>query len=145
MEWKVVREGLDHFAEEFWKYVDGKRLFAFHGEMGAGKTTIITALCRHKGVHDAVASPTFSIINEYIYDDDGPQKKVYHIDLYRLRDDEEVVQSGVEDCVYGTDICFVEWPEKAPWLFGSDAIHVYIDTVSETERIVRIKMKDELS
>jgi len=140
MEWTVEHEGLDEFARSFWAAAGSVRLFAFHGSMGAGKTTIVTALCRALGVEDAMASPTFSIINEYAYAKNGRPAKIYHIDLYRLRDDEEIVQAGVEDCVYGPHLCLVEWPEKAPWLFDESAAHVYIEPTGENTRAVRVKM-----
>lgn len=138
MEWTIAKEGLDDFAQQFWAAAKGARLFAFHGPMGAGKTTIITALCRSRGVTDAVSSPTFSIINEYAYTQNGSVHKLYHIDLYRLRDEEEIIQSGVEDCVYSPSLCLVEWPEKAPWLFGPETAHVHIEALTETERRIRL-------
>jgi tRNA threonylcarbamoyladenosine biosynthesis protein TsaE len=106
--------------------------------MGAGKTTTIAALCRYKGVRDAVASPTFSIINEYSFTENDIQKKIFHIDLYRLKDEEEVVQTGVEDCISSGEICFVEWPEKAPFLFDENTVHVVIQPVSEIVRQMEI-------
>jgi tRNA threonylcarbamoyladenosine biosynthesis protein TsaE len=138
MQLPVTLEKLDQFAADFWKVVKDTRVFAVHGPMGAGKTTTIAALCRYKGVKEALSSPTFSIINEYAFEEGGRERKIYHIDLYRLKDDEEVVQAGVEDCVYSGDICFVEWPEKAPYLFDEEALHIVIKPVSETERQVKI-------
>lgn len=129
---------LHEFAPVFWQQVNGANVFAFHGEMGAGKTTIIEYLCKQKGVKQTMGSPTFSIINQYVYDEDGVEKSVYHIDLYRLKDEEEVLQAGVEDCVYSGQLCFVEWPEKAPQLFDDAAVHVHLQVVSETERTVKI-------
>ena len=104
--------------------------------MGAGKTTFIHALCDAKGVKDRVSSPTFSLINEYEYDagENQPKKKIYHIDLYRLRDEEEARQAGIEDCLDGGQICLVEWPEKAPDLFPPDTFHVTIEVIDEQTR-----------
>ena len=133
---QISVDGLDAFATAFWKAHKGAVVVLFHGSLGAGKTTIISALCRAKGVLDAVSSPTFSIINEYAYREHGVLKKLYHIDLYRLRSEEEVVQAGVEDCVYSGALCFVEWPEKAPGLFDDAALHVVLEPLSETERRV---------
>lgn len=134
----VSVESLDVFAASFWEKVEETKIILFHGDMGAGKTTIIAALCRAKGVRDAVSSPTFSIINEYEYKEHGVLKKLFHIDLYRLYSEEEVAQAGVEDCIYSGAICFVEWPEKAPNIFDLDAIHVVIETVSATQRRMKI-------
>ena len=131
-------EELDGFALRFWRAVEDATVVLFHGSMGAGKTTTIAALCRAKGVHDAVSSPTFSIINEYQYKEHGVLKKLFHIDLYRLKSEEEVVQAGVEDAVYSGALCFIEWPEKAPHLFDQKALHVIIEPVSETQRSLTI-------
>ena len=137
MQWNVALAGLDGLAERFWKEVRDAKLFAFEGGMGAGKTTIISALCKAKGVQDAVSSPTFSIINEYRFRENEAEKKIYHIDLYRLKDDEEIMQAGVEDCIYSGDICFVEWPEKAPALL-KDAVRVCVSVNEEGNRQVEI-------
>jgi tRNA threonylcarbamoyladenosine biosynthesis protein TsaE len=123
--------------------VKGKKVFAFHGEMGAGKTTIISALCHYNGTNDVTGSPTFSIINEYSYFENGEAKKIFHIDLYRLKDEEEVIQAGVEDCVYSGSVCMIEWPEKAPGLFDDETVHVFIEHVSATERKVEVKLPGE--
>jgi tRNA threonylcarbamoyladenosine biosynthesis protein TsaE len=138
MEIVVPIAQLDSFAATFWKEVKDAVVFAVHGEMGAGKTTTIAALCRAKGVQDAVSSPTFSIINEYAYAEHGHLKKLFHIDLYRLRGAEEVVQAGVEDCVYSGAICFVEWPEKAPHLFDENTMHVVLTPVNATVRNIKV-------
>ena len=141
MDFEVSIDDLDAFAGKFWTAVRDAKLFAFHGEMGAGKTTIISSLCKAKGAKEAASSPTFSIINEYAYTEDNQQKKIYHIDLYRLKDWEEVVQAGVEDCVYSNEICFVEWPEKAPELFDATTVHVFIEPVSTSKRLVKLEIK----
>jgi tRNA threonylcarbamoyladenosine biosynthesis protein TsaE len=109
--------------------------------MGSGKTTFIHALCNVKNVKDAVGSPTFSIINEYVFDDNGRVGKIYHIDLYRLKDIEEVRQAGVEDCFYSGNICLVEWPEKAGSLLPDDSMHVQIEVIDAETR--RIKITDK--
>jgi len=138
MEWTVSHDALDAFAPQFWKAVADANVLLFYGEMGAGKTTIIAALCRAKGVQDVVSSPTFSIINEYAYNEHGHLKKLLHLDLYRLKNDEEVVQAGVEDAVYSGALCLVEWPEKAPDMFDATARHIFIEPVNATERLVKL-------
>jgi tRNA threonylcarbamoyladenosine biosynthesis protein TsaE len=144
MQFQISHETLNAFAKKFWASVNGARVFAFHGHMGAGKTTIIAALCRAKGVSDAVSSPTFSIVNEYSFEGASEEQKIFHIDLYRLKDEEEVVQSGVEDCVFSGSICLIEWPEKAPWLFDEKTVHVYVNVVSQNERNVDIHLASSL-
>lgn len=136
----VSEKELKQFAESFWNYVNGRTLFAFHGEMGAGKTTLINALCHAKGVKDVTGSPTFSIINQYTYSENGKEQSIYHIDLYRLKDEQEIVQAGVEDCVYSGSICMVEWPDKAPYLFEEEAVHVYIEHIDNNHRTVKIAL-----
>lgn len=121
-------------ATLFWKMVNDAKVIAFHGEMGAGKTTFIHALCDIKQVNDVVGSPTFSIINEYNYQEAGADKKIYHIDLYRLKSEAEAMQAGVEDCLYSGHICLVEWPEKAAGLFPDDTLHVYISLANSQKR-----------
>lgn len=138
MELQLSLEAMADFAALFWESTGGARVFAFHGEMGAGKTTTIAALCRHKGIVEPASSPTFSIINQYTYTESAETKSIYHIDLYRLKDEEEIIQSGVEDCVYSEAICFVEWPEKALQLFDKDAMHVMIRLVDENTRQVQL-------
>ena len=109
-----------------------KKVFAFHGEMGAGKTTFIHALCDVLKVKGNVSSPTFSIINEY----DAADQLVYHIDLYRIKDDEEALRAGVEDCLFSGNYCFVEWPEKAPSIFPDETVHVSIRVVDPQTRTI---------
>ena len=119
------------------------KIFAFHGEMGAGKTTFIHALCDVKGVKEAVTSPTFSIINEYSYRKDGREKRIFHLDLYRLKDEEEAIRAGIEDCLYSDNICLVEWPDKAAAIFPGDTLHVYIQVVELENR--KLRMDDKIS
>jgi tRNA threonylcarbamoyladenosine biosynthesis protein TsaE len=138
MEYEISLPGLDAFAATFWKEVEGASVFAFHGPMGAGKTTLITALCRHRGVPGGMSSPTFSIINQYAFEQNGRTGTIYHIDLYRLKDAAEIEGAGVEDCVYSGDPCFVEWPERAPHLFEEGAVKVYVEPLSEGLRRVKI-------
>ena len=140
MEWNFSLSTINEVAKEFWKATEGKLTFAFHGEMGAGKTTFIHALCDAKGVKDVVGSPTFSIINEYEYDCDGTKKVLFHIDLYRIKDEEEALRAGVEDALYSGYMCLVEWPEKAPGVFPPNTIHVYLELINGTFR--RLKIAD---
>ncbi|HTD94868.1 MAG TPA: tRNA (adenosine(37)-N6)-threonylcarbamoyltransferase complex ATPase subunit type 1 TsaE [Chitinophagaceae bacterium] len=121
-------------ARTFWEMTRGSAVFAFHGDMGVGKTTFIHALCDARGVEDVVGSPTFSIINEYIFHENGTVRKIFHIDLYRLRDEEEAMQAGVEDCLYSDHISLVEWPDRAPGIFPDNTLHVSISLVDSGHR-----------
>src|SRR6187549_746500 len=129
MEQTFSLEKINEVAKAFWNEVGEKKVFAFHGQMGAGKTTFIHALCDAKNVKDVVGSPTFSIINEYAYDCDGTTRALFHIDLYRLKDEEEAIRAGVEDALYSGYICLVEWPERAAGIFPEDTVHVYIEAI----------------
>ena len=124
-------------AAEFLTFMKGRKVVALHGAMGAGKTTFIHALCNVLQVRDKVGSPTFSIINEYRT---AANDIIYHLDLYRLKDEEEAIAAGVEDAIYSGNICLVEWPEKAPHLFSGNTLHCYLETVSNNERKLRINL-----
>lgn len=128
---------IDAAAKQFLSAIGNRKVIAFHGEMGAGKTTFIHAVCEALGVKDTIGSPTFSIINQYQGTDGSP---IYHIDLYRLKDEEEAIQTGVEDCLYSGNYCFVEWPGKAPSIFPEDTLHVSISLVDNETRKLTINL-----
>jgi tRNA threonylcarbamoyladenosine biosynthesis protein TsaE len=138
MEWAFSLNNINEVAKAFWKAVEGKTVFAFHGQMGAGKTTFITALCNAKEVKDVVGSPTFSIINEYEYLCEGTKRPIFHMDLYRLNSEEEAQRAGVEDALYSGYICLVEWPEKAPGIFPEEVIQVYLELTKNGDRKISI-------
>ncbi len=138
MEWSFSLDNINSVAKEFWKTINTKTVIALHGPMGAGKTTFIHALCDAKGVKDVVGSPTFSIINEYQYNCYGTKRAMFHIDLYRLKDEEEAQRTGVEDAFYSGNICLVEWPEKAPGIFPADTIHAVIEVMDNETRRLKI-------
>jgi tRNA threonylcarbamoyladenosine biosynthesis protein TsaE len=116
--WSSVRE-IPAIAREFLKTFEGKHVFAFHGEMGTGKTTFIKALCRELGSMDALGSPTFSIVNEYR---SGKGDPVYHIDLYRVETLREALDLGLTEYLESGHYCFVEWPQVAAELMPDDAV-----------------------
>jgi tRNA threonylcarbamoyladenosine biosynthesis protein TsaE len=138
MEWSFSLDNIYIVAKEFWKKAGNKTVISLHGPMGAGKTTFIHALCDARNVKDIVGSPTFSIINEYEYDCEGTKKALFHIDLYRLKDEEEAMKAGVEDCLYSGNLCLVEWPEKAPGIFPSDTVHAFIEILDDKTRQLKI-------
>lgn len=122
-------------AQQFWQWSHKHHVWAFSGEMGAGKTTFIHAVCDYLGVEDAVSSPTFALINEYHFHRDGQEQVIYHMDWYRLNDAEDALNAGMEDALLqpGT-YSFVEWPEKAPELLGIPHLRIGIEVLSATER-----------
>ncbi len=107
-----------HFAE-------GKKIFAFYAEMGAGKTTLIKELCLVLGSHDNFSSPTYSVVNEYENTDSG-SAKIYHIDLFRLKNIEEAFSIGIEEYLDGNNYCFIEWPELIEALLPDDVVKISI-------------------
>ena len=138
-EWTYQLEQIDTIAGEFWKSIGEYKIFALHGEMGAGKTTLVHALCTYRKVQDHVTSPTFSIINEYRIAENSKVAKIFHLDLYRLKDEEEAIRAGIEDCLYSGNICFVEWPERAPALFPDDTASVLIQFVDVNTRHLKLE------
>ncbi|MET3882985.1 tRNA threonylcarbamoyladenosine biosynthesis protein TsaE [Chitinophagaceae bacterium OAS944] len=134
MQLESTLENIRQTARRFWELVDGRKVIAFYGNMGAGKTTLIHALCDEKGVTSTVGSPTFSIINEYSY----PGGRIFHIDLYRLKDEEEAVRAGVEDCLYSGDICLVEWPGRAEGILPEDTARIEVQVIDQATRTISI-------
>ncbi|HTI93664.1 MAG TPA: tRNA (adenosine(37)-N6)-threonylcarbamoyltransferase complex ATPase subunit type 1 TsaE [Puia sp.] len=134
MELRFQLQEIEAAARFVWQQFPLRTVFAFHGDMGAGKTTFIHALCSIKGVSDTVGSPTFSIINEYRYEGG----KIYHIDLYRLKDEEEAIRAGVEDVLYSGDICLVEWPDRAPGIFPPETIHLRLEVIDPDTRKITV-------
>lgn len=118
-------------AQQLWDAFSSKKIWAFYAPMGSGKTTFIHALCDVLQVKEAVSSPTFAIINEYISPVAGI---IFHMDWYRMKDEEEAIQAGCEDCLYSGNYCFVEWPEKFPHLLPDDALHISLETINNDER-----------
>jgi tRNA threonylcarbamoyladenosine biosynthesis protein TsaE len=124
-------DNINEAAKTFLTAIGEKKVIALHGQMGAGKTTFVHAICDILKVTDTISSPTFSIINEY---NSAEGKVIYHLDLYRLKDDQEAINAGVEDCFYSGNLCLVEWPEITPALFPDDTMHCYLLVSGEKER-----------
>jgi tRNA threonylcarbamoyladenosine biosynthesis protein TsaE len=137
MEWLFRLSEIKKVAEEFWRKTGEGKVIAFHGKMGAGKTTFIHALCDVKQVSSPVGSPTFSLINQYEY----PAGRIFHIDLFRLNDEQEAIRAGVEDSLYSGDTCLLEWPDKAPGILPENSIHADIEAVDDEIRRLRIRDK----
>ncbi|MFO8236061.1 MAG: tRNA (adenosine(37)-N6)-threonylcarbamoyltransferase complex ATPase subunit type 1 TsaE [Bacteroidales bacterium] len=121
-------------AEKFLSHTKGKRKFAFYGNMGAGKTTFIKALCNELEVIDIVSSPTFSLINEY-QTESG--EKIFHMDFYRIENISEAQDIGLEDYFYTHNYCFIEWPEKIEGILPDDILFVKIEEGKEGKRTVQ--------
>jgi tRNA threonylcarbamoyladenosine biosynthesis protein TsaE len=118
-------------AQQLWQQKQQYPVWAFYAPMGAGKTTLISALCKTLQVHGAVSSPTFAIINQYQSPVAGT---MYHMDWYRLKNEDEAVQAGVEDCLTSGRFCLVEWPEKAEGLLPDNTLCITIEVLDEETR-----------
>lgn len=129
-------ENIADAAKKFLAEAGDRRVFAFHGGMGAGKTTFIKALCSELGVTEVVASPTFAIVNEYMAQNGEP---VYHFDLYRVKTMDEACDFGCEDYFYSGSYCFIEWPELVEPLLPDDTADVCITVDDEGHRTVELK------
>ncbi|WP_163378026.1 tRNA (adenosine(37)-N6)-threonylcarbamoyltransferase complex ATPase subunit type 1 TsaE [Cyclobacterium sp. SYSU L10401] len=112
-------------------------VWVFKGEMGAGKTTLIKAICNLLEVRDPVSSPTFSIVNEYATDKAGI---IYHFDFYRLEDPVEAIEIGVEEYFHSGNYCFVEWAEKIPSFLPEDFALIEIEKREEEIRHISVKL-----
>lgn len=129
-------DSIHEAACQFISQIDGHRVFAFYGEMGAGKTTFIKAVCEQLGVTDAVASPTFALVNEYVSADNMP---IYHFDFYRIRCLDEAFDIGLEDYLDSGNLCFIEWPQLIEPLLPSDTVRVSVTEQDNGMRTVVIE------
>lgn len=132
------REALPEAAKEFAAQMGDETVYAFYGEMGAGKTTFIGELCRALGVEDDLAnSPSFSIINEYR--SDATAELIYHFDLYRLENIDDALEIGVEDYFDSGALCLLEWPERIEALLPDDTVKVHITVNPDESRTLTIE------
>ena len=129
-------ESLPQAAHDFIANMGDNTVFAFYGEMGAGKTTFIKAICDVLGVEDEVNSPTFAIINEYR--SATTAELIYHFDFYRIKKLDEVYDLGYEDYFYSGALCFIEWPELIEELLPLDAKKVSITENSDGTRTITL-------
>jgi tRNA threonylcarbamoyladenosine biosynthesis protein TsaE len=126
---------VERAAAEFVSIAGTRKFFAFYGEMGSGKTTLIKAICYHLGVSDTVNSPSFSIINEYRT---AAGESIFHFDFYRIKNLEEALDTGFEEYFYRNSWCFIEWPEKIESMLPDFTIPVQIKVMPDETRIVKI-------
>ena len=125
-------------ALEILKACEPHRVFAFDGQMGAGKTTFIKKLCEEMGTVDVVNSPTFAIVN--VYDVEQPYRgEVYHFDCYRLKDIREAIDFGAEEYLYSGNYCFIEWPEMIEAILPDDTVWIKIEPQENGERKLKIE------
>ena len=126
---------LKNVAQEVIESLEGRTVVLLRGEMGAGKTTLISRIAAYLGAEDTVTSPTFALVNQY----EGSECRIYHFDFYRIEEIEEVFDLGYEEYFYSGDLCFVEWPEKIEPLLPDDAMTVRITVGEDEHRIFEIE------
>jgi len=122
-------------AEKFIAEIGEKKVFAFNGKMGAGKTTFIKAICEAMGVKEIINSPTFSIVNEY---EAADGKIIYHFDCYRINNIQEALDLGAEEYLYSGNLCFIEWSENIAPLLPDSLVNVNIEEIENGSRKITI-------
>lgn len=125
---------LQEVAKKIVNFAEGERIWIFEGQMGAGKTTLIKAICQVLGVTDTVQSPTYSIVNEYCT---AKQETLYHFDFYRINSEEEAMDMGYEEYFYDHKYCFIEWASKIPDLVPPQHLKISIH-LEDTYRIIEL-------
>jgi tRNA threonylcarbamoyladenosine biosynthesis protein TsaE len=122
-------------AKQLLEQSGDKKIFAFYGSMGAGKTTIIKAICESLGAVDLVSSPTFTLVNEY---KTAGGESIFHIDFYRIKKQEEVYDFGIEEYLTGDSYCFMEWPELIEEILPEETVRVRISVDEQEQRILSL-------
>lgn len=133
-------DDLPRVAEQIITTAGDTKVWLFEGDMGAGKTTLIKALCKAFEVTDNVTSPTFSLVNEY---EDRDGSTFYHFDFYRIKDETEAMDIGAEEYFYSGNLCFVEWPSKIPNLIPDTHLSIYIEVNPDHSRSIAIVKNGE--
>ena len=130
---------LDYISKEIIEKFKSK-VFLFYGEMGVGKTAFIKSICKHLNVIDVVSSPTFSIVNQYVNDQD---EFMYHFDFYRTNNKNEIFDIGYEEYLFSDSFCFIEWPERLENLLPNKYLEIKMK-LRDGNRIIRIKEINKL-
>ena len=130
-------EDLPRASMEFIDAFGHRKIFAFDAEMGSGKTTFIIALLKSMGIEHVEGSPTYSLVNSY---ESAMFGKIYHFDLYRIEDETEALDIGIEEMLYSDSICFIEWPEKIKNLLPENTIWSYIRINEDNSRTLTIDL-----
>ena len=132
-------EELDQAALQIKRYAEDLKVWIFEGDLGAGKTTLIKRICDHFNITDTVNSPSFSIVNEY-RDDKG--EKYYHLDFYRIKNEEEAMDIGAEEYIFSGNYCFIEWPSKVSSLLPDHYLSVSISQMPDGTRSLNLVKYD---
>lgn len=131
---------LESTAAAIWAAGKSYAVWSFDGDMGAGKTTLISAICKYLNVQDAVSSPTYAIINQYEFREDGKLKTIYHEDWYRLKNETEAYEAGIAETLYQLDTyAFIEWASQAIALLDKPYFNIKITSISDNERLIYLQ------
>lgn len=127
---------LEVAAEKVLAYAGNRKIWCFAGELGAGKTTFIKAICQYLKVQESVTSPTYSLVNEYTFfvPNESAEQYLYHLDLYRLKQIEEALDIGIEEYLYDDNYCFIEWAEIIEPILPEDALKISLTIVEDSVR-----------
>lgn len=128
-------EQIPLIAKELIDAYGAQPVWVFHAPMGAGKTTLISTICKTMGVEDSISSPTFSLMNEY----QAGKKTIVHMDWYRIETEEEAARAGLVAAIEEADYCFIEWPEKAPGIVPENALHITIEIIDPSTRKIIVQ------
>ena len=129
--------GLPAVAETLWQYAGKRRKWMLCGEMGVGKTTLVRAICAWLQTDDEASSPTYSLVNAYVYtDQDGEYRLMHHLDLYRLNDLDEALDMGIETYLDDDNLCIIEWPELIEPIWPDDALVIRLSLTEDGRRKV---------
>lgn len=133
-----VLEEIEDVAEQLAAWAKQAVVITFQGDLGAGKTTLIGAMCKVWQVRESVSSPTFSLVNTYETITNAVKSQIHHMDFYRLSSEEEAFHAGLEELLHSGDLCLVEWPQRAAGIIPAHAMHVFLETVGPVERRIRV-------
>jgi tRNA threonylcarbamoyladenosine biosynthesis protein TsaE len=136
MEFDYDIDEIQNAAKIIIHLIDKYKIIAFIGDLGAGKTTLINAICHELGVKQHVTSPTYSIVQEYQINN----IVIYHMDLYRIKSIGEAIDAGIEDCLNSDNLCLVEWPQKASSLFPEETVYISLQTLSVNARKLIVEL-----
>jgi len=128
-------ENLSEIATAVITSVKNKTLL-FYGEMGVGKTTLIKEICKQLGVLDNISSPTFSLVNEY---QTKNNESIFHFDFYRIEEEEEALDMGIDDYFYNNNWCLIEWPENVENLLPLEAVEIHLSVLEDGQRNIQLK------
>ncbi|PIB35898.1 tRNA (N6-adenosine(37)-N6)-threonylcarbamoyltransferase complex ATPase TsaE [Reichenbachiella sp. 5M10] len=132
-------EDIAQVAKSVIEYAGDHKVWLFEGDMGAGKTTLVKAVCQQMGIVDETSSPTFSLVNVY---EDAMGREFYHFDFYRLNDEEEALDIGCDEYFYSGQHCFIEWAEKIPSLIPPKNLKININLTSDNSRVISLSKDD---